>query len=89
MKIYKHIRCGRRRKDHARLQSCMQFMNLEFEREHHVFQLRFFSAGLQEHAVLLRELLRWVSLRSIYAFMYSLCEFLFMEYVSMLVCSLN
>jgi hypothetical protein len=53
------------------------------------FSVTFFSAGLQEHAVLLRELLRWVSLRSIYAFMYSLCEFLFMEYVSMLVCSLN
>ena len=38
---------------------------------------------------LLSELLRWVTLRSIYAFMYSLCELLFMEYVSMLVCSLN
>ena len=38
-----------------------------------------FLAGLQEHGVLLRERSRWESMRSIYAFKYSLCELLIID----------
>ena len=57
-----------------------------------MFLRHVFLAGLQEHGVLLRECSRWVSMRSMYAFKFYLCELLFMnvcKYVCMYFLSIR